>query len=268
MTRLEARDENQNGDGDKDSSEDEVTKLMDRIDLSKYEEISNGPIHSNDSGGEDLKTLSFRYKLYLSACCLRDIGEPEAPFYYYPQDLYENYADNEGSNGILLAAADDGALDTIKWLREKGVAINQENHYGRTALMEAALWGHLETVKYLVDNGADIILEDANGHRASDFANDTERNGEERISRASGIVMVRPDANKQRRQILEYLMRQEIMAQGSKGSNNRVRPPQLLLGYFNKISPNLRYYFKADTSYETEKMKAFARLDRGQTTLL
>jgi len=54
------------------------------------------------------------------------------------------------------------------------------------------------------------------GHRASDFAADSERNEEERISRANNIVLVRPDANRKRRQILACLTRQETMGRDTR----------------------------------------------------
>lgn len=54
-----------------------------------------------------------------------------------------------------------------------------------------------------------MSAEDANGHRAADFAADSERNEEVRISRANGIVMVRPGANRMRKQILACLTSHE-----------------------------------------------------------
>jgi len=129
--------------------------------------------------------------------------------------------------------------------------------------MEAALWARLETVQFLIERGASIYVEDANGHRAADFAADFERNEEERISRANDIVMVRPDANRKRRQILACLTRHDTIG---RCSHNGTKPSQIHQGYFGKISPNLLWYYRADTSYEIgpgEEIKTFARLDRG-----
>ena len=92
---------------------------------------------------------------------------------------------------------------------------------------------------------------------------DFERNEEERISRANYIVIERPDANRKRRQILAYLTRHESMG---RGSLNGAEPSEIHRGYFGKISPNLLWYHRADTSYKIgpgEEIKAFARLDRG-----
>jgi hypothetical protein len=239
---------------DKVAANDEVAiaDSLNNMRLSDSEELDN-------SWRDFMNDQSFRYDCYLSACLLNDMEQLEALFRQYPEDSYANVVDDEGNNGILRAAADDARLDTVKWLEQKGVSIDQRNYYGRTALMEAALWGRLETVQFLIDRGASIYAEDANGHRAADFAADSERNEEERISRASDTGMVRPDANRKRRQILACLTRHETMG---RGSLNGAEPSQIHQGYFIKISPNLLWY----TSYDIgpgEESKAFARLDRG-----
>jgi ankyrin repeat protein len=89
---------------------------------------------------------SYRHTCYFSACSVKDMKELEALFYKYPEDSFANAVDEEGNNGILLAAAEDAGLDTVKWLEQKGVSTDQRNYYGRTALMEAALWRRFETV--------------------------------------------------------------------------------------------------------------------------
>jgi Ankyrin repeats (3 copies) len=252
-------------DNDKAAAKDEVAiaDSLDNMRLSDSEELDNQPTRVDDVWRDLMNDQSFRYKCYFSACCLKDTKELGALFHKYPEDSFANAVDNEGNNGILLAAAEDAGLDTVKWLEQKGVSIDQRNYYGRTALMEATLWGRLETVQFLIDRGASIYTEDANGHRAADFAADSERNEEERISRANDIVMVRPDANRKRRQILACLTRHDTTG---RGSLNGAKPSQIHQGYFGKISPNLLLYYRADTSYEIgpwEEFKAFARLDRG-----
>ena len=50
------------------------------------------------------------------------------------------------------------------------------------------------------------------------------------------------------------------------GFLNEGNPFQILQGYFSKTSPNLLWFYEADTSYEVivqEETKAFARLGRG-----
>jgi hypothetical protein len=243
--------------------EDAIANSLDSMRLSDSEELDDQPPRVDDMWRDLINDQSFRHKCYFSACCTKDIKELKALFREYPEDSFANAVDREGNNGILLAATEDAGLDTVKWLKQKGVSVDQRNYYGRTALMEAALWGRLETVQFLIDKGASMYAEDANGHRAADFAADSERNEEERISRADDIVMVRPDANRKRRQILACLTRHETMG---RGSLNGAKPSQIHHGYFGKISPNLLWYYRADTSYEIgprEDVKAFARLDRG-----
>jgi ankyrin repeat protein len=92
------------------------------------------------------RRLHIHSQCYFTACCTKDIKQLELLFRVYPEDSFANAFDREGNNGILLAATEDAGLDTIKWLKQKGVSVNQKNYYGRTALMEAALWGRNETV--------------------------------------------------------------------------------------------------------------------------
>jgi ankyrin repeat protein len=183
--------------------------------LSDSEGLDNQQTRLDDILRDLFTDQFFRYKCYFSACCLKDIKRLEELFRRYPEDLFANAVDDEGNNGILLVAAEDDGLNTVKWLEHEGVSIDKRTYYGRIALIEAALWGRLETVQYLIDNGASINAEDANRHRASDLAAHSERNEEERISRANNIVMVRPDANRKRRQILACLTRQETAGRSS-----------------------------------------------------
>ena len=143
--------------------------------------------------------------MYISHCCGGKLQDLSVLFESYLEDQYTDAVDYEGSNGVLLAACEEHSLKTIKWLESRGVALDQKNHYGRTALMEAALWGRLETVNYLVAKGANINAADANCQRAIDLAKNSER-----IERTLAEVAVEgADANKRRRQIAALLALKE-----------------------------------------------------------
>ena len=60
-------------------------------------------------------------------------------------------------NEVLATAAENGALEEVQELIDKGAFINAQDKWsGTTALMMASKKGHLEVVKYLVEKGADI----------------------------------------------------------------------------------------------------------------
>ena len=58
----------------------------------------------------------------------------------------------------LLHACLYGYLDIVKYLVEKGVAINNPNDAGKTPLHIAVRYKHMDVAKYLLENGADINI--------------------------------------------------------------------------------------------------------------
>ena len=62
--------------------------------------------------------------------------------------------DDLGRSTVLLATKDAGDLDLIRWLRERGAALDDPDVGGRTPLSFAAEAGRLDIVRYLVENGA------------------------------------------------------------------------------------------------------------------
>ncbi|QSZ30989.1 hypothetical protein DSL72_000550 [Monilinia vaccinii-corymbosi] len=123
-----------------------IADSLNSIRLSDSEELGKQPPNFDDLWTDLKKDKSFRSNYYFSACCAKDLKQLEALFREYPEGSFANAVDRKGNNGILLAATEDAGLDTVKWLKQKGVSIDQRNYYDRTASMEAALWGHLETV--------------------------------------------------------------------------------------------------------------------------
>ena len=67
----------------------------------------------------------------------------------------EDEADEEGA---LMRAADEGAINAVRWLVEHGAQINLtvRGQVRCFALTGAVMGGHFEVVKYLVENGADV----------------------------------------------------------------------------------------------------------------
>jgi len=61
---------------------------------------------------------------------------------------------------VLLATLDAGDLDLVRWLHEKGVALDEPDAGGRTPLSFAAETGRLAIAQYLVDGGATVERRD------------------------------------------------------------------------------------------------------------
>jgi ankyrin repeat protein len=66
-----------------------------------------------------------------------------------------NKVDHYG-NSALMSAGRWGREDVVLYLLSKGANINTQNNFGYTALMEAARYGQYDMVKLLVSKGAGI----------------------------------------------------------------------------------------------------------------
>ncbi|KAF2135963.1 uncharacterized protein K452DRAFT_322730 [Aplosporella prunicola CBS 121167] len=63
----------------------------------------------------------------------------------------------------LNSAANNGHLETVKLLLEKGADLSVSNNDGWTPLNSAADSGHLEIVKFLLEKGADLSVSSNDG---------------------------------------------------------------------------------------------------------
>jgi hypothetical protein len=57
---------------------------------------------------------------------------------------------------MLIIASQQGHLEVVKFLVEKGVVVDHANDDGNTALVQTSRAGHLEVVEFLLSAGADI----------------------------------------------------------------------------------------------------------------
>jgi len=64
--------------------------------------------------------------------------------------------DDLGRSAVLLAVMDANDLDLVRWLHDRGVALDEADVGGRTALSFAAQSGRLDIVRYLVEHGAGV----------------------------------------------------------------------------------------------------------------
>ena len=63
----------------------------------------------------------------------------------------------------LIAASQEGHIDVVQALLDKGADVNVKANNGTTALIAAAQEGHIEVVRALLDKGADVYAKNNGG---------------------------------------------------------------------------------------------------------
>merc|ERR1712029_341812 len=117
--------------------------------------------------GSQLRTINMAGNLFilLSTLTLFVLGQPANDVEATPTGssavtATRRTTENEGRS--LLAAAENGELQTVKELLNRGANIEAQDGYGRTALHWAAWENHLDIVKELLERGANIEAQGGN----------------------------------------------------------------------------------------------------------
>jgi ankyrin repeat protein len=76
------------------------------------------------------------------------------------------------SNPLIIDAAGNGDITTVKRLHSTGQNINEKDYNGATPLMYAIWSDKLEVAKYLIEAGADLKAKDNNNYDALTYAID------------------------------------------------------------------------------------------------
>ena len=86
-------------------------------------------------------------------------------------------ADLNKENEFLLIASQQGHLEVVKLLIEKGIYINQTDSNGWNALHWASEKGHKEIVQILIEKGIDINQTNKDGQNALHLASERNHKG-------------------------------------------------------------------------------------------
>ena len=98
---------------------------------------------------EDSKTKGDGYKPLVNLFKIRGIGLEIVK--------YIHCKDKDGETALILSAQ-EGHLDCVKFLLQKGACIHARDNNGDTALILSAQEGHLDCVKFLLQQGANVTL--------------------------------------------------------------------------------------------------------------
>ena len=103
-------------------------------------------------------------------------GDIETLTKLFEKGAYVNATDKNGRTALHWASYSKN-LDSVNALLDKGAYIDAKDQDGKTALHWAAYVGYLDIVTTLVDNGADINARDNQGQTAFNLAYDNEHIG-------------------------------------------------------------------------------------------
>jgi hypothetical protein len=257
---------NKNGEGESDiPGLVEATESL-GFDESKEQKTTTIKKTGEEIGDELMARPEFRRDWYFLLCMAADPAELEKLFEKYPTDELHTCVTDQGSNGVLLAAALEDGLETIKWLQGHGVEIDQADHYGRTPLIKAALWGRWEAVRYFTAQGANVHAKDGNGMKAIDLAGDSLRNVNERSSGLAESYREPPTANRNRQLIVNHLKR---ISSSKSATPNQSRPQSR--SFFIRDAEGQVLLYRAELRLcrpLNQSQKAYASLDRGHNYLV
>jgi hypothetical protein len=130
---------------------------------------------------------------------------------------------------LLGLAVPNGHRAVVEYLLDEGSNPNVADHKGRTPLMEAALWGYPSLVDLLLQRGADKQRKDRYGGVAGCFAEEADRNEQERHDR-SLKYSEDPIAKKRDRKLIRALLSYSL----PRSSPPSLRALDLIGAYFHK----------------------------------
>ena len=89
-------------------------------------------------------------------------------------------------NAALLKATEQGKLQQVKTLLEKGASVDTKDSFDRTPLMISAVGGHADIAAMLIKAGADVHAKAKYGQTALQFAVERGDQAIEVMLRAAG----------------------------------------------------------------------------------